>query len=506
MRADVKAIIPFSYLTRSFARYNQVHTTMKVSHTLRILLGTAVVGAFASPFITLAATPSTTPACPYTWSGPLSIGSTGPDVMRLQQFLNSHPGTKIASYAEGSPGHETSRFGGLTKIAVAKFQEKYASDILVPNGMTKGTGLVGPATRTKLNALCSSLSAAPLSPVVLGAATTTVATPLLKVASGQQPATTLAPANALYVPFTNATVTAVGGEIVIHSITVDRIGPAQDQAFVDVDLFDTDGTYYAIGYLNSIHRATFRKDITVPAGTSLTLQVVGDMASSLTDYEGQMAGFRIIAIDASAPVENSLPILGTLQTINSNLTIGNPQTTVSAFDPMTARTRYINDTGVIFSAIRVTADSIENEKLTSIAWRQVGSAAASDLTNVVVIVNGQSYPTTIDERNYSASFGDGIKIAKGNAVDIEIKGDLTWSGSNRTVQFNINDGADIGITGETYGFGLFPIASDHTDTLDSGNHSIFATSDGTTDGASMKPYYIGSITNISGAAMISIGR
>lgn len=479
---------------------------MQVSNTLRVLLGTAVIAAFASPFITLAATPSTTTVCPYSWSRPLTIGSTGADVLKLQQFLNSNADTKIAGSAEGSPGHETSRFGGLTKIAVTKFQGKYASEILVPNGMTKGAGLVGPATRAKLNALCSSLTASTASPAVLDASTTTVVAPLLKVASGEQPAATLAPANALYVPFTNATVSAVGSDVVIHSVTVERVGPAQDQAFVDVDLFDSVGTFYAIGYLNSNHTATFRKDITISAGTSLTLQVVGDMASSLTDYEGQRAGFRIVSIDASAPVENSLPIFGTLQTINSTLTIGDPQTTVSQFDPMSARTRYINDTGVTFSAIRVTADSIENEKLTSISWRQVGSAAASDLANVVVKVNGQSYPTIIDGRNYSASFGDGIKIAKGNAVDIEIRGDLTWSGSNRTVQFNINDGADIGITGETYGFGLFPIPSDHTDTLDSGNHSIFATSDGTTDGASMKPYYVGSVTSISGAAMVSVGR
>ena len=76
----------------------------------------------------------------------LKVGDTGTDVKLLQQFLNTH-GFIIASTGSGSPGHETTRFGALTRKALIHFQEAHASDILTPAGLIKGTGYFGAATR-----------------------------------------------------------------------------------------------------------------------------------------------------------------------------------------------------------------------------------------------------------------------------------------------------------------------------------------------------------------------
>ena len=92
-------------------------------------------------------TSSTPSASTHLFTRNLKVGDTGADVKLLQQFLNTH-GFIIASTGSGSPSHETTRFGALTRKALIRFQEAHASDILTPAGLTKGTGYFGAATRS----------------------------------------------------------------------------------------------------------------------------------------------------------------------------------------------------------------------------------------------------------------------------------------------------------------------------------------------------------------------
>ena len=78
----------------------------------------------------------------------LYLGLTNNQEVRCLQDFFKKQGRDI--YPEGLV---TGNFLSLTLRAVIRFQEKYASEILAPLGLSKGTGTVGPATRQKINEL-----------------------------------------------------------------------------------------------------------------------------------------------------------------------------------------------------------------------------------------------------------------------------------------------------------------------------------------------------------------
>lgn len=82
----------------------------------------------------------------YMQEGTLQMGSTGSQVLALQQTLNM-TACKVATSGAGSPGMESTTFGPRTKAAVQCFQSS--------NGLTTD-GVVGPMTGAKLAAVTGS--------------------------------------------------------------------------------------------------------------------------------------------------------------------------------------------------------------------------------------------------------------------------------------------------------------------------------------------------------------
>jgi len=79
-----------------------------------------------------------------TFNQNLTLGMRGDDVKTLQEIL-------IEEEIWERPDVEaTGYFGPITKAAAIRYQEKYASEILEPLGLIKGTGFVGYSTRAYL--------------------------------------------------------------------------------------------------------------------------------------------------------------------------------------------------------------------------------------------------------------------------------------------------------------------------------------------------------------------
>jgi hypothetical protein len=429
--------------------------------------------------------------CPYTWTRNLTVGANGDDVMKLQQFLNSMSGTMVAASGAGSKGMETKTFGPATKAAVVKYQTM--------NSIAPAAGFVGALTRASLNSKCT--TASPTTGPVTPAAGTG-----LMVSAAAQPANGLAVPGAARVAFTNFTLTAGNdGDVTVNSVVVQRTGVMTKVVFDGVILLDNMGNIIGTSKtLGSNDQATIGSTMTIPRGTSKTFTVAGNMTtgSNITGHAGEVGGLSVVAINTPAAVSGSLPIVGASHTINGTLSIGTADTTTSSFDPDSAQNKNIGDTGVRFAGVRVTAGSNEDIRVRSIRWYQTGSAGSSDLANVMVNANGTDYPVTVssDGKYYTASFGSGIVVAKGFAIDVYLKGDIVGSGAaERTIIFNLDKTTDLYVTGEKYGYGISPSTSESTASATTA--SEFTTATGTSN-----PWFSGSTITIKAGQATSISK
>ncbi len=164
-------------------------------------------------------------------SATLSLGSRGAQVLSLQRELNRDPDTRIAAAGPGSPGKETDYFGLLTRAAVIRFQEKYSRDILYPNGLTSGTGFVGPATRAKIASLQSALAKAAV-PAPTAPATPPVAT---RPAEAVSPAVTVSPStNPRNVENIDTFFTALDSVAAKQGISLATVATLKEQALIQL--------------------------------------------------------------------------------------------------------------------------------------------------------------------------------------------------------------------------------------------------------------------------------
>ncbi|MCH8889202.1 hypothetical protein IID26_02145 [Patescibacteria group bacterium] len=246
--------------------------------------------------------------------------------------------------------------------------------------------------------------------------------------------------------------------------------------------------------LNSNNQAKVGEKYTIPAGETRTFTIAGNRDTANNNNDGQLASFSLIAVNTSATVSGALPITGALHVINESLDIGSAEVAVGSSDQDSKQTEEVGTINELFAAIRITNNSSEEDvRVRSIRWQQTGSASPNDIANIVTIVDGVSYPTTVSGDWYTAQLGSGILIAEGFNKEFTLRGDIV-SGSGRTVQFDIDENTDIYVTGETFGFGIGPTQIDD-DTAGDGAEMTSGT-----------PFFDGSLFDISAGSITSFSK
>src|SRR3989344_295515 len=337
-----------------------------------------------------------------------------------------------------------------------------ADDAFIANGFASSSVVTVATTMTYTAGTSIAAEEAALT-TVSGTAATTVATAgsVAVALASDTPAAGLALTSAQRVGFTKVNFTASSdGDAVIDSLVVQRTGIGADTDFGTIILMDASGNVIGNSQtLNSSHQVTFSNDITVPKGTTKSVTLAANMATSGLGG-GNVPSLSLISVTpkGSTTVSGTLPIVGNTITINSALTIGTVTVTSvgAAYNP-SAATKKVGTENYIFASIKATANSTEDIQIESIRWYQASTTADSDITGLELLQDGVTVIGTgsLVDREVIFSFATPVKIVKGNSKEFSIRGDIV-NGSGRVASFGPSKITDWKVKGLTYNSYLNP--------------------------------------------------
>ena len=430
----------------------------------------------------------------------LKLGSTGNDVKYLQIFLNSDSTTAV-----GNAGSETSYFGSMTQAAVIKFQNKYASEVLAPYGLTAGTGFFGTSTRAKANAMIGSGTTTPVTTLPEGCTSTSGFSPITGQScstgsvvtlpegctstSGFSPTTgercdggtTVVPGSftvslSANNPASSSVVsdTTVGGQALVDvlkfnisnptGVTVTTLKVQKGGISIDADINNAylyDGET-RLAEMQSISNGviTFTSSaglFTVPSNTVKEITVKVDVAKNVS--AGKTLSFSIVSASDIVTVGNLtvagyFPINGNAMTVASVADLGK-LTVATVTDPGTTIDAQDNVELWRFS-LQASNQKVE---VSSIKISNIGSADAGAIQNLKLYDGDLQIGATLvgleSDRTATFNLSTPLSINSGVTKNISLRGDIA-GGAQRTFKFSIQRSSDIVVRDVNYNISLTP--------------------------------------------------
>lgn len=252
-------------------------------------------------------------------------------------------------------------------------------------------------------------------------------------------------ADATRVPFTKVTFTAGSSAVTVDSIQVKREGfPAIDGNFLTINVVTPEGSLLNDSgkTFNSDHVATFTEDLTIPANSSRTYTLVGNMAAAAATTDGDLPKLSLTAVVSNAASVSGLPVTGNALIVNESLTLSDA--TLQEGAVVGTVTKQVGATNVLLASMKVSnttggsdADKITVEKLT---FYNAGTVSDSDITSYKLKYNSNTIGTANMVNKYVnfdlAACGTACTFEKGFDHTFELYADLT-GGSGRTVNLDV---------------------------------------------------------------------
>ncbi len=285
--------------------------------------------------------------------------------------------------------------------------------------------------------------------------------PGFHITAGVQPAESLAPLNAVRMPFTVVWLTNnTDKPVTVDGITVQASKMSAEEGIAEVELIDSTGLQIGkAASLDKDNRATIGEPFTVApreTGIYTVAANIGDCDVACGD-DGQKVSLSVIGIKTSSNTIGELPITGTEQTMNSHLKIGH--VTANILDTGSSSTITSSTTDTTFAKLGFVSSISENVTLYSLRFAYTGTLDWQSLSNLKVNVGGTDYSATWDADGHylTTAFLGGIGHDGAEQLSVYIHGNVSVAdGAGKTVRFDIEDPADVYFVGQTFGYGISP--------------------------------------------------
>lgn len=260
------------------------------------------------------------------------------------------------------------------------------------------------------------------------------------------------PKAATNVPFLKFNVTNNSGTTgVVTQVTVKRTGAGSVSDISNVYLFQGPARLTSGRTVNSsTNEAVFSGlNISVPAYGSVTLDVLGDIASGAS--AGNQHAFGVTSV-----VLGSVSASGTSQG-NFMTVAGTSSGTVTIEKSGTITNPKVGQSNVKVAEFKLTAGSSEDVVVKRISLYQSGSVSRSNFANFKLMQAGLTLATApaLDSKD-KANFEVNFALAKGDSRTFEVYADIAAgarSGTSETIKFYVEESTDLFAVGQTFGFG-----------------------------------------------------